>query len=410
MQRRLRYNSQSALLDTSQLPRDLYDLVMGLTEDDGARPLGHAEGQRVGRRPQARSVAAEDQSLGRRRFSIRVGSDRMRQPARSSPTTRCTCNQPEGDPDGQGRLQSTSGSSENGLVSEHGAVTVMKAAPKTPTTPLADALEPRARRRALRSRRPDPLQVAVVLSRRVSGTLLQQIVNDPAAPPGVPRTAAGQARLVLDEVGGRRTASSTCRPSACRRLEKNTEPLRRQSRGRPLQAQPRRAVPVAGRRRQVDGHAYRPRRAHRTGLRRRGGRPALDRHHRGLLRRARRDLRQGARPLVPARARRARRRPLRSCASPGASSRTARGKPVPQPRQGLPASMADTVIEDIHHPQTREKLRQQVVAAGERRCDVSEMFEHRHGRGRARRRRARLQGGEGGVRPPRRDGRRPRRT
>ena len=362
MQRRLRYNSQSALLDTSQLPRDLYDLVMGLTEDSvrDRWDMQKVNEWAAGRKPEV----AQKTSLGRRRFSIRVGATECDNPRELADAL--FRNQPEG------IRMVKDGSvdkwlSENGLVGEHGAANAQRAGDDN--DPLADALD--LARAVVRCDPAGPIRYKSLSFYPAGvGTLLQQIVNDP--PRRQEFLELLQGKLVsywMKSAGAHGLVDLPAK--RLQELEKNTGRY-----GDNLEAALYKLNPdapclspaVGGKWTATHVDLAEPIERACADERK----PALDRHLVGFF---------GARAEISDKAlghwykldeptKVAAPSVLRVA---GKFQQDCEGRQFPNLAK-VCLKMADTVIEDIHHPQTREKLRQQVVAKAASGA-VSEMFD-----------------------------------
>jgi eukaryotic-like serine/threonine-protein kinase len=367
IQRRLRYSSQAALLDTASMPRDMVDMIVGLTEDDVRQrwDLQKLGLWASGRRPDQ----TQRPNLGRRRMTFMVGGvecDTAREIAQV-----LFSNQTEG----------------MRLVRD-GAIDKWIA--DNATAGSAPAAAPTAATLKRRSSSDDAPDASVELSRAImrldpsgpirykslsffpagAGHLLQQIINDP------PR------RQEFCELLGAKLVTQWMRTAAAfglvdietkrlQDIEKSYERF-----GDTLEAALYKLNPdapclspaVAGKWARSHIDLAEPIEAACSDPQA----PKLDRHMIGFF---------GARAAISDRAIQhwhKLNQPTKMAAPSvlrvaGRFQEDCDGKAFPNLAK-VCLRMADTVIEDIHHPETREKLRAQIVQKASS-GDVSEMFD-----------------------------------
>ncbi len=360
LQRRLRYSSQAALLDSASIPRDMLDLIVGLTEDDvrvrwDMQKVSEWAG---GRKPEQ----AQRPNLGRRRFTLRVAGtecDNAREVANA-----LYQNQAEGI-----RMVKEGAVDkwlvENGLGTEQSATTVRAGEDEA----LADALN--LTRAIVRCDPSGPMRYKSLSFYPAGvGTLLQQIVNDPPRRQEFCELLQGK----IVSYWMRTAGTFGLVDMAAKRLqdiEKNYERF-----GDNLESALYKLNPdapclspaVEGR--WTDSHIDLAGPIEKACEDEK--RPKLDRHMVGFF---------GARAEISERAighwykldeptKVAAPSVLRVA---GKLQNDCEGKSFPNLAK-VCLRMADTVIEDIHHPKTREKLRQQVVQRAAN-GDLSEMFD-----------------------------------
>jgi hypothetical protein len=362
MQRRLRYSSQAALLDTAQLPRDLYDLVIGLTDDNVRQrwDMQKVNEWAAGRKPEAPPRA----NLGKRRFTIRVGSlecDNPREVANAM-----YLNQAEGT-----RMVKEGAIDkwlvENALVDEHGMANVTKASDADDATVDAQNLS----RAIVRCDPSGPIRYkSLSFYPAGAGTLLQQVVNDPARRQEFVELMQG--KLVSYWMKSAADYGLVDMPAKrLQEIEKNFERF-----GDNLEAALYKLNPdapclspaVGGKWTATHTDLAEPiERACANEVQ-----PALDRHLVGFF---------GARAEISDRALGhwyKLSEPTKTAAPSvlrvaGRFQQDCDGKQFPNLAK-VCLRMADKVIEDIHHPQTRKKLREQIVQKASAGA-VSDMFD-----------------------------------
>ncbi len=363
MQRRLRYSSQAALLDTAQLPRDLYDLVMGLTDDDVRQrwDMQKVNEWAAGRKPEAPPRA----NLGKRRFTIRIGSvecDNPREVANAM-----FLNQAEGIrmvKEGQVDKWLV----ENALVGEHGAANVVKPTAGVDEA-VAEALD--LARAIVRCDPSGPIRYKSLSFYPAGvGTLLQQIVNDPARRQEFVELLQGKIFSYWMKSAGA-FGLVDLPAKRLQEIEKNFERY-----GDNLEAALYKLNPDAPCLSPAVGGKWTATHTDLADPMERACaneiQPALDRHMIGFF---------GARAEISDRAlghwyklnepnKTAAPSVLRVA---GRFQQDCQGKQFPNLAK-VCLRMADKVIEDIHHPQTREKLRQQIVQKANNGA-VSDMFD-----------------------------------
>ncbi|WP_395623680.1 hypothetical protein [Sphingomonas daechungensis] len=362
MQRRLRYSSQAALLDTAQLPRDLYDLVMGLTEDDVRQrwDMQKVTEWASGRKPESPPRS----NLGRRRFTLRVGSaecDNAREVANA-----LFLNQAEGT-----RMvkegQIDKWLVENGLVGEHGAANAVKLG--SVDDALADALE--LSRAIVRCDPSGPIRYkSLSFYPAGAGSLLQQIVNDPTRRQEFAEVLQGK----LVSYWMKSAGAFGLVDIAAKRLQEIEKNFERH--GDNLEAALYKLNPDAPCLSPAVGGKWTATHMDLAEPMDRAcsdeARPVLDRHIVGFF---------GARAEISDRALKHWYKlgePTKSAAPSvlrvaGRFQQDCQGKQFPNLAK-VCLRMADKVIEDIHHPQTREKLRQQIAQQASS-GNVAEMFD-----------------------------------
>jgi eukaryotic-like serine/threonine-protein kinase len=358
MQRRLRYSSQAALLDSAAIPRDLLDLIVGLTEDDIKMrwDLQKVSAWASGRKPEP----VQRPNLGRRRITFNVGKqecDTAREVANA-----LYANQPEGI-----RLVKE-GTLDKWLV-DNGAPPEASPPRTGEDDPVDDALN--LTRAIVRCDPSGPIRYkSLSFYPAGAGSLLQQIINDPPR-----RQEFGEMLKGKIVSHWMRTAGAYgLVDMAAKRLqdvEKSFEQLGDQLESALYKLNPDApclSPAVAGK--WASSHIDLA-----TPIEKAcedENRPRLDRHMVGFF---------GARAAISDRAiahwykldhptKTAAPSVLRVA---GRFQEDCDGKAFPNLAK-VCLRMADTVLEDIHHPQTREKLREmlaQKAASGE----LTEMFD-----------------------------------
>ena len=358
LQRRLRYSSQAALLDSAAIPRDLLDLVVGLTEDDIKLrwDIQKVNAWASGRKPEA----TQRSNLGRRRIPFSVGKqecDTAREVANA-----LYGNQPEG-------IRLVKDGSVNKWLVDNGAPVEATVARAVGDDPVADAVS--LSHAIIRCDPSGPIRYkSLSFYPAGAGSLLQQIINDP------PR------RQEFCELLGSKLVSHWMRTAgsfglvdmAAKRLqdvEKSYAQLGDQLESALYKLNPDApclSPSVAGKwaSSHVDLAAPIEKACEDE------NRPKLDRHMVGFF---------GARAAISDRAIshwHKLHQPSKNAAPSvlrvaGRLQDDCDGKAFPNLAK-VCLRMADTVLDDIHHPQTREKLRQ-MLAEKAARGELSELFD-----------------------------------